>query len=172
MKRFLFTAAILGLTLTSCSKSDDPTPASDPTTLIAKNWKNTQTDLLVDGKVGTALYKEGAKDNPMDMSNFKMNLSSNGTFVESDVDDQGKPYQDKGTWKLIDSNKKLQLTYEDKTVETYDITSLTSNELQVKAEQKLSSVSQDDDFGLAFIAIFLGITPKESLGLQMKFKPQ
>lgn len=163
MKHLLPLFVVLTLVLAGCSKSNDPEPLSQT---IVRTWKAQQYDLVVDSSP-TNVYTRGGKTNLFSLDAYQFNFKSDNTFVESDVDDNGKAVQYSGTWKLTNSDKNLELTYADKSIDTYDLGGLTASEMTLSQTTPVSQLSASD---LADLASF-GIKPKTSIGVQLKFRP-
>lgn len=163
MKHLLPLFVVLTLVLAGCSKSNDPEPLSQT---IVRTWKAQQYDVLIDGASTTA-YVRGGKTNIVDFSSYQLNIKSDNTFAESDVDNAGKAVQYSGTWKLTDADKKLELTYSDKTVDTYDLEGLTASEMTFSQVVPVSQLSATTLANLATV----NLKPKTSFGYRFKLQP-
>jgi hypothetical protein len=166
MKHLFFIFACLLFVVSGCSKSDDAAPLTQ-SQIIARTWKTQQFDLVVDGKVGPTVYTKGSKTNLTDFDSFQLIFKTDGAFTQTDVDDNGKPIQATGTWKLTNSDKTLELTYSDKTSDTFDIGGLTATELKIGQTTPVKNLTADD---LSLLGI-IGLQPKISFGTQMILRP-
>lgn len=162
---FLFFVGLLFI-FSGCSKSKDAEPLTQ-SQVIARIWKMQQYDLIIDDKVGPTLYTRGSNSNLADYSTYQFNFKTDGTFTQTDIDDNGKPVQTAGTWKLTDTDKTLELTFANKTVGKANIVSLSATELIINQKTPVKEISAADLAELKAI----GLQPKLNLGFQFVLRP-
>lgn len=158
------------LALGGCSNSNDVAPTDSPSSLAAKIWTVTQFELLMGSQTKQILYKLGGKENLLGIADYKFNLKSDGTFAHWTKDTKGNLLQQKGTWVLADNNATLRLTYEDKTIEQFQIELLSESAFVIKREED-SSIKTDFTRDLFFMAGLLNIErplDQKTIGVRLK----
>ncbi len=167
MKHLFVLTVLFAFTLIGCKKGEDAQPQTI-TQQITRTWKAYKVDVVADSKSVGNFYTKGGKTNDVDFDSFVLVLNADGSFTESDLDAQGKPYTDKGTWKTLNSDKNLEFKYPDGTSISYDIISTSPTELIYSLLFPVAGAAPQDikDFAADF-----GVTPKTSYGIQFTLRP-
>ena len=101
----LILSVILLLGLLSCSKDKDENKTKSQL-LTAHTWVYNEYFSNYGSASPTLLYKKGASNNPLDLSNDVITFKADGTF--SRIDYMGQPQT--GTWQLVSNETQLSTT--------------------------------------------------------------
>ena len=142
------------------------------TTSLVRKWGYGEVYLIVDGKK-SVLYGPNKIIAP---NNFSLIITSNDyqlfkkEGVLEDYDDTDKATT-KGTWKFVDSDKKLNIFIEGETND-FDLKTLTDTSLEYSLTVLTADAAKatDGQKEVLITAAFAGVTTKDSKSITMGFK--
>lgn len=154
----------------SCSKDDDTPAVKTKAEMIAQTWE-IQTGAIGLGSIPpTTGYTKGNTGNVVDMSKFRLQFKSDGTFVQTSLEGNSST----GTWALSENDTKLTLiTTQIPAPDSWKVDNLTDQNLDISRDISGDSTAPGDLYWKNLIDNYglPGFTSKNGVRIVVKTIP-